>query len=142
MSLAWEMGARMTERAQVTGERSRGAGRWLPPSAASIALLLSTRKPLPLILFTAVELVSTPLAAAVITRSLWNWFIVPLGPKPINYAEAVGLTFTLMFLRGLRLRIPKKPLDDLWARLTDVTAHWSALAVLWGVAAIFHAVLY
>ena len=38
---------------------------------------------------------------------LWNWFVVPLGLKPVGYWHALGLSLFVSFIRGADKEYPK-----------------------------------
>ena len=37
----------------------------------------------------------------------WNWFVVPLGLKPVGYWHALGLSLFVSFIRGADKEYPK-----------------------------------
>ena len=123
-------------------KKARSPAPPLASGAASLALLLSTSNPALSALVAVMWLVPQTLFSAVIMRSLWTWFIVPLGPRPINYAGAVGITLILNFARWAPLGDIKSATPDLWWQLNNMAAQLTALAVWWAIAAGFHLVFF
>jgi len=82
------------------------------------------------------------LLGAVVFRSMWGWFIVPLWPRQITYAESAGILLIVGFLRGLQVtETPSRP----WhfqSFMQREGARVAAFAIAWGIAAAFHAILF
>lgn len=61
--------------------------------------------------------------SAFILSSLWRWFLVPVGLPDLTYAEMVGVTFVLSFLRTRYRRDgPGDPLEALVIRVAFALA--------------------
>ena len=113
--------------------------------AVAARLRLASENPLALIMLSFGGPVVRVLFGALVARSTWDWFITPLGPRPITYGEAVGVTLTALFVivyvRGFTVLVPTTTRKDVWAGTKSVAMHVAALAMFWVYAAGFHAIL-
>jgi hypothetical protein len=117
--------------------------RRITPKVATAALFLSTDNPLARVLLLIVSLVPVALFEAAVFRSMWQWFVTPLWPRPISYAEAVGLTLlTFLVLRTPWSSLTVKERPDLWMLLKQIAAALLGRALIWGLAAACHLLLF
>ena len=112
------------------------------PLVAAGRLHLLTGTPVAMFLLTLGSWVWTTLLGAVVFRSMWGWFIVPLWPRPITYAEAAGILLIVGFLRGIGVtETPNRP----WhfqSFMRREGARVAAFAIAWCIAAGFHVFLF
>jgi hypothetical protein len=117
--------------------------RHFAPGALSASIFLTSQNPFARIIYLLVSLVPLVLASGLILQSLWGWFITPLWPKPISYAEAVGIVLVAKFIRGMSITAPAPDAPrDLWSLLERSFLQIVAMTLFWGLAAIFHAALF
>ena len=112
------------------------------PKVAAGALFLSNNDPFARVLLTVGSLIPVVLFEALVLRSMWLWFVTPLWPRPISYAEALGLTLLSFLLRANRWSLPDNERRDLWIQLKQILAHLLGRALIWGFAAACHALLF
>jgi hypothetical protein len=102
-------------------------------------LALGSDKSFFVAMLTILLMVLLTLFAGLVVQSLWNWFIIPLWPRPIGYGEAVGLSLIISYARGLgSLSAPKEGPRDFKGRVKLATAQLMGMVIFWGIAALFH----
>jgi hypothetical protein len=74
--------------------------------------------------------------------SLWGWFIVPLGVRPIHYWHALGLDLCLSFasftvISSVLARTPDVKQSD-GHKLATSVAKWLASIIVLGLGALMH----
>ena len=92
--------------------------------------------------FTLAGIVWTTLFAAVIFRSMWTWFVLPLWPRQISYAEAVGVLLIFSFVRGLQVIEHTSRPWHFGSFMQREALKLVAYTVFWGIAAGLHALLF
>jgi hypothetical protein len=109
----------------------------------SASILLASQNPLVRVICLFASLVPMTLLSGAVFWSLWGWFVTPLWPRPISYAEAVGLMLVVQFVRGVG-RPDSGPIErtDLWRSVEQFLLRLAAIAFFWGLAAGFHAALF
>ena len=112
------------------------------PGALSASIFLASQNPFARIIYLLVSIIPLILASGLFLQSLWGWFIRPLWPRPITYAEAVGIMLVAVFLRGISSTDPNPAAPkDLWSLLKRSVLQIFAMALFWVLAAAFHAAL-
>jgi hypothetical protein len=113
--------------------------------AVAVRLMLASKNPFALIALWFGAPVVKVLFGSLVVRSTWIWFITPLGPRIITYKEAIGITlmllFALVFVRGFRVLVPTTSTPDIWWETKSLVLHVAAMALVWGYAAGFHAIM-
>lgn len=87
----------------------------------------------------AVALVLLPAAMVVgtlwfgyVLSTMWGWYMVPLGLRPINWAAASGISGLVSLMR-MNAYLKKDENNTVKAAVTHVLSHWLAYAFVLGV---------
>jgi len=83
----------------------------------------------------ALAIATMPLFGVVL-RSLWAWFVVPLGVPPIGIAHAVGLSVVVAVFKSIRVDD-----DDETGPVVKAIIVAVVLMVLWGMGWAVHLVM-
>ncbi len=90
-----------------------------------------------LLVVLCLSLATTPLYGLVL-RSLWQWFVVPLGVLPIGVAHAIGLTVVAAMFRT---HAASSTDDEENSPVVGVLSSAVVAVALWGIGWCVHALM-